>query len=351
MKKLLFITALATTVLAGCTSDEQNEAAKQSQPSKIVFNAPIVNGNTRTVYGEQGTKYDPYEEFHVYAVWTKETFDTWAAGTPYMDVDVKYKDGSPKGWWKSETDYYWPKEGYLSFAAYSPVAASNNATKIEYGANGLSITDFKVSEAGKQYDLMYSDRTCDKQESTGGTTYSGVDINFKHALSSIVFKAKTANNYSGTTIRIKKISIYGIKDKGDFKENIKDQKARENEDNLTTGWENISGEVTETAPYIAFNETGDKEVVTQSEKFFNTNAIIALPQVITDNAKVKVEYSIQSSGSTEIEQTKIVDLKPLIGEWEMGYRYTYTINISLTKIYFSPEVKAWEDATMSSIGL
>lgn len=350
MKKLLFITALATTVLAGCTSDEQNEAAKQSQPSKIVFNAPIVNGNTRTVYGEQGTKYDPDELFHVYAVWTKETFDTWAAGTPYMDVDVKYKDSSPKGWWESEIDYYWPKEGYLSFAAYSPVAAFNNATKIEYGANGLSITDFKVSEAGKQYDLMYSDRTCDKQESTGGTTYSGVDINFKHALSSIVFKAKTANNYSGTTIRIKKISIYGIKDKGDFKENIKDQKARDNEGNLTTGWENTDGKVTETAPYIAFQET-DGKVVTNSANIFESNAIIALPQGITNEAKVKVEYSIQSSGSTEIEQTKTVVLKPLTAEWKMGYRYTYLINISLTEIHFSPEVEAWKDVTMSSIDL
>lgn len=350
MKKLLFLTALATTALAGCTSDEQNEAAKQSQPSKIVFNAPIVNGNTRAVYGEQGTTYDTGEQFHVYAVWTKGNFETWAAGTPYMDVDVTYKNGTPKGWWEPETDYYWPKEGYLSFAAYSPVAASNNATKIEYGANGLSITGFTVSETGKQYDLMYSDRTCDKQESTGGTTYSGVDINFKHALSSIVFKAKTKDAYSGTTIKIKKIYIYGIKNQGDFKENIKDQKVRENEDSKTTGWENLSGNVNVSNPYVAFNETAGEEV-TSSEKNFEHNAIIALPQALEDDAKVTVEYTIQSSGSTAIEQTKTVDLKTLTAEWKMGYRYIYNITISLSKIYFSPEVEAWKDAPMSSIDL
>ena len=81
------------------------------------------------------------------------------------------------------------------------------------------------------------------------------------------------------------------------------------------------------------------------------NAIIALPQDLGDDAKVTVEYTIQSSGSTAIEQTKTVDLKTLTAEWKMGYRYIYNITISLSKIYFSPEVEAWKDETMSSIDL
>ncbi len=392
MKKLLFLTALATTALAGCTSDEQNEAAKQSQPSKIVFNAPIVNGNTRAIPGEQPVngKYSTQEEFCVFANQSNDAFTAWDNNNNYLyNVRVKYSgsidDGTTnkKGWIPADGNpIYWPKKGKLTFAAYSPADAAGT---IKYGNGGLTITDFTTNDnVAEQYDLMYSERSYDRTASTNqstevtdpkpghtGQSYDGVDILFRHALASINFKVKAAAEYNGTTITVNQISILNVWNKGTFQENITEGAVY----NSNPAWEINKTDNPHGTP-VNYNEktykviSGTTGTVLETDAKTPTDAKPALliPQNMQDNKDaatkkdiiVQVEYTIKVGNGNPVKQVSEVSLvtgnsngyfkngADDIEKWEMGKRYTYTIVIGLNNIiYFSPEVTNWDDITVS----
>ena len=348
MKKSFLLAAFAGILLAGCTSDEQTEVATSRTDNPIVFNSPIVNAQTRAVAGEQPVdgKYSTSESFHVYGVWSESNLVTWAEATKYMDADVKYRKISPtditQNYWASDVTYYWPKVGKLSFAAYSPAECSGTKS---YGPTGLTITGFTVdATTANQYDLMYSERSLNRTNSSqlgSGVTATykpGVDIQFKHALSSIKFQAKTSVDYSNTIIRIKKIEIGGTYYKGTFNETVTDDASYTS----SPSW-NVDNDII-TSNYVAFeNETGTTINNTAQPVPVQSNDVILLPQTLPDGAQFTITYTIQSQGSIEIPQTATQKINALTATWEMGKRYTYTIVFTLNQIFFTPEVSAWED--------
>ncbi len=385
MKKLLFLTALATTALAGCTSDEQNEAAKQSQPSKIVFNAPIVNGNTRAFPGEQPVngKYSTQEEFCVFANQSNDDFTAWDDNNNYLNnVRVKYSESiddggtTKKGWIPADNNpIYWPKEGKLTFAAYSPADAAGT---IKYGNGGLTITNFTTDDdVAEQYDLMYSERSYDRIASTNqsaevtdpkpghtGQSYDGVDILFRHALASINFKVKAAKDYKGTTITVNQISILNVWNKGTFKENITEGSTYDS----NPAWEINKTDNPNGKTYNVISGTTGTVLTTSAETPTGANSALLIPQNMrypkdANNNKdiiVQVEYTIQVGNGNPVKQVSEVSLVTgnsgnyftdgtnAIEKWEMGKRYTYTIVIGLNNIiYFSPEVTNWDNITVS----
>lgn len=375
MKKLLFLAALSSVALASCVSDESPSIDATPSGKAISFNAPVMYSQTKAVAGEIGTTYDINEAFRVYAVWTSESYTEWnATGNPaqwYMSTggagikvthDPGIDDGTTgSGAWAPNPDYYWPKNGYLTFAAYSPADAHGT---FSYREDGLTITDFDVNgTASSQYDLMFSERTYNKQKSTDGTnnTYDGVDIKFNHALSSIKFKVKTKEDYGSTTIRIKEISVYNVQYKGDFKENI----STENPSGLDAKdpqWTPDVDLVAEANPYIPFS--GNQIVtITASDLTSGASDLILMPQEFHDgtteknaNMNLKVKYTIQSPDSGEINQVQTVKLADIktdgsISSWLIGKRYTYTLIFGLDKIYFAPEVKDWVNVYPGDINI
>lgn len=369
MKKLLFLAALSSVALASCVSDESPSIDATPSGKAISFNAPVMYSQTKAVAGEIGTAYDKNEEFRVYAVWTLDPCTNWSAGTWYMNdsgkgVEVAYTDvindaTAGTGAWTPTPNYYWPKNGYLTFAAYSPADANGS---FSYSSQGLAISDFEVDgTASKQYDLMYSDRAYNKTTSEGGlnTTYDGVDIKFYHALSSIKFKVKLKDDYTGTTIKVKKISIYSIEKKGTFNENRVEDPV--NGDSNDPKW-SLSGDlVPDTDPYIPFS--GEQVVTTTPSPLSGASDLILMPQkfhdgTIATNAEknLKIEYTITSAAGNDIPQEEIVSFSEIptdagnVSEWKIGFRYTYTLIFGLDKIYFAPEVKDWINAS-SDIGI
>lgn len=361
MKKSFLLAAFAGILLAGCTSDEQTEVATSRTDNPIVFNSPIVNAQTRAaVAGEQpvwdatNSKYiySTSESFHVYGVWSERDLVTWGAATKYMDTNVSYKENDAldktKNYWASDVTYYWPKVGKLSFAAYSPAECSGTKS---YGPTGLTITGFTVdATTANQYDLMYSERSLNRTNSSqlgSGVTATykpGVDIQFKHALSSIKFQAKTSVDYSNTIIRIKKIEIGGTYYKGTFNETVTDGASYTS----SPSW-NVDNDII-TSNYVAFeNETGT--TINKTAQPVQSNDVILLPQTLPDGAQFTITYTIQSQSSNEITQTATKTIKDLTATWVMGKRYTYTIEFSLNQIFFTPEVSAWEDQTGGNINI
>lgn len=382
MRKSLFFAAFACVALASCVTDDVSENNQEvKSPQKITFSAPVVSGITRAVAGEQPkgspSKYSIDEHFKVYAMWSKAVYAAgdWKEDNLYMNgVEVAH-GGDEANYWASEyynnqNPYYWPEDGYLTFAAYSPADADGT---ISYSAEGLTINNFTVKDnCAEQYDLMYSIRSYNRRASEntltgdGYTTnsYQGVDILFKHALSSIKFKVKTNDEYTGTTIKIKKIEILNVSNKGTFNENITDGSTYDSKPKWTvdyastnlkdyTAWKNTDGQTVSADP--AQDLTGISDIILLPQDMVNSiaNKIIA----------IRVIYSITSGSGKEIEQENTLYLNDSdnngtpgdyyksnttdITKWEMGKRYTYTINFGLDKIYFSPEVTNWTDVNVT----
>lgn len=380
MKKLFFIAALAGAALVSCTKNEV--APVVAEQSEITFMPVVGNVTKAPVAGELGVDYSYAESFIVNAWYQDDnvsaTFDPTKDVSVYMDkVTAKFKNGNvddvssgTEGAWFPYKDgnhvsYFWPKNGHLTFSAYSP--AETNGTTAFDKTKGLTITDFSVASAiTGQYDLLFSDRTYNKKSSTAtsanSTKYDGVDIKFNHALSSIVVKAKTAADYGTDAITIKDVKFINVYSKGTFKEN------------LTTGmepnsnsamWENQSIET----EYDLYSPTTNISL-TDTYLELNTSGAtnpdcILLPQQFNHTATSKevtlvVNYTIKNGDGTTIEQVATFPLhtkayegdlnddgdtddtgEDVITSWEMGKRYTYNLTFTLETVYFAPVVDVW----------
>lgn len=360
MKRILLFAAVAGAALAGCVKNE-SESGMIASDSKISFEAPVVGTSTRAVtkYGEIVGAYPTEENFKVWG-WYHEgdykgfgTSTNWknymtdASGNPIV---VEY-DGTSS--WDSATDYFWPKNGKLTFAAYSPADAAGTYT---HTANGLQIADFTVAAVGKQYDLMYSDRAYNRISSTNlyaGTaasnTYKGVDIVFRHALSSIVFKVGTDADYTNAdnTFKIKSITIKNVYGAGNFTEGLTDGTTTR-----TPAW-TVTGEANN--DYVAFS--GDFTVPNDGTTFeepANTPAeptdLILLPQSLNSDAPIiEIVYTYGTAASGEIKHTVEYKLNQTDEQaWKPNKRYTYNIIFGLDKIYFAPVVEAWENVEVTT---
>jgi len=275
---------------------------------------------------------------------------TQADGKPIMVA----KEGNT---WAPETDYFWPKTGKLTFAAYSPANAAGTYT---HTANGLQITGFTVPAVGEQYDLMYSDRAYNRTSSDNNysgsatNTYDGVDIVFHHALSSIVFKVGTAEDYSTDAdidFTIKSITIKNVYNAGNFNETLSDGNGSTTRTPAWTATGNAD------AQYVAF--TGDFAVPEDGETYTEPTGaadLILLPQSFESNADavVLVEYTYKTAASDEILATETFQLKSATNAtaWVPNTRYTYRIIFGLDKITFAPVGEPWDDVTVTpEIGL
>lgn len=350
MKKTLLMMAVAAgAMLTGCVKNESANGGAVSG-SKISFEAPAVTGITRAalVPGEMVNPYNTGEHFSVYALYfANGTYTNFDAGTLYMNnVETAYN--TTERYWDSEAAggqaYYWPKKGSLTFAAYSPTGAANDC-KVAWGAAGFTFTNFTVqSDPADHYDLMFSERAYNKtQSAASSTTYKGgVDITFKHALSSVVFKTKLGDTYEGHTITLKNITLKNTFTTGTFNQGLVD------ENNAVTTAAAWSGQNTEnTTGYVAFNGT---EVIASTTAAEPTGAtrLIVLPQELAhdgaNHVTIDVTYSVDSDG-LEYDDTKTIDITQGYGltEFEIGKRYTFTLIFGLDEITFSPDVDEWED--------
>ena len=362
MKKFFFLAAIAGVALASCV---KNEPATFENEQQITFAAPVVGLNTKAV-NEVWNNYPTDSEYdfavwgHYYAGGTYTGFDD---GQLYMNnVTVSY-DADLNGW-APATSYYWPKNGSLTFIAYSP--ATVEAT---VGEAGIQIAGYTVqADAANQVDLLFSERAYNKKSvddyiaGSGETNmdpsvtddiYAGVHLSFKHALSSILFTARTKDTYTGTTITLKEISLKNINSKGTFNQKLNDANGATTAENAEV-W---SGQ-TQIKNYVI----SGLDQILNTEKYYPSTKgtssptaanglresdFILLPQEFNemyDIPTIQVTYTIESPDSAPIEQVQEVPIKHLTEEWKWGYRYIYNLIIALDAIYFEPYVAPWVDA-------
>ena len=374
MKKLFFIAAIASVALVSCTKNDFDESPTTDK--KIEFAAPVVSPTTKGTL-EVWNNY-PQAAAYNFAVWAKYfptgTYTTWAGSDvqTYMEeVPVAFADNT----WAPAQAYYWPKNGSLTFIAYSPASKESYAEATD---SGITFTNYDVSTTvDKQVDLMFSERAYNKKavddnEAGSGDTsndstvtgdpYKGVHLSFKHALSSVAFTAKTAADYSGsTTITLNKIELVNVGSIASFDQNLADAN---NAPTTAAAWTATTGPVT----YVVDNDD-DLAQVLNTTAWWSANKsttapakadglrdtdFILLPQDLSaNNVKIKITYTLDNAGAGSEALVQVIEqdlATAAVSKWEMGKRYIYNIIVGLDTIFFEPYVADWEDVPAGGAG-
>ncbi len=271
MKKL-FLGALGLLALASC-SDELTGVNRDGD--EIAFNV-VTNPVSRAS--------------DVYCNLNKPTqFNVWASfdSKLYIDGDlIEYNSTSTK--WENKTGLrYWP-DGEVTFFAYH-----NAGSAFNYNNGAPKIENFTVANAvADQVDLIYSVKKANRPAATANNP---VTLNFRHALSQIVFQAKNTN--PNLYVEISGVSICKVKNTGTFTyptantdNNINHGSTTGVTPSYTDGswgsWGNtLTGSVDYSVTFdpVDLNGSTDAEATSltntpDTDKEYSSNAMLLLPQ-------------------------------------------------------------------------
>ena len=337
MKKL-FLSILAVAALASCSKTE-SAYVDQDQEIKLAPVASMVTKANVTA-AIDGTTYPTREDFGVVAYWKNvpagEKFNDKKNITTYLGNEnngaVKFiNKGS---FWGGNTTYYWPKNGSLRFAAYSPFELNQDA-KVYHNieTDVYTIKDYvQPTNTKDTWDLMIAPTS---ESYTAQTSANNVSVVFEHALSWITLKVK-ATETAKEAFTLKELTIKNVCYTGNLvadminKTKIWEEGTVKNDYTVYTG----SVWVTEDA---AIRENVDK-------------GTLIIPQPTT---KVYIKFDQRpldgTPALTDQELTIPLTLNSNMDEWEAGKHYVYTIIFDLDEILINPSVEDWEDVNVNDV--
>ena len=369
--KLILLLA-AVVLIQACSGDEVID--DNSRNEKIGFSL-TTEKSKKSIQSRVGElTIDDVTDFKVSAQLKAIDTDPFASNFMYGINVVKT---APDTWVYSPIKYK-PKTGGVDFYAYSP-ANSLSATNFLETAATPSVEYIVSPAANLQEDFLIANSLAayvapdwtNPWEATGK-----VPLNFKHALSQIVFQGRC--ELEGLRFIVKSITLTNLKPKGDI--------------NLATQvWSNISGDETDYPAdvpnpilfeYDPAQMSGDTYTVITDHQAGTETAMMVLPQDVTagtsgvkttENGKSHIavtfavldwedfplygEFETDSSGNIEIDSngvpvvtkyaTTYIPLQigtiPSSNKFEQGKRYTFQLRFnSLIPIVFGVDVTAWD---------
>lgn len=191
MKKYYFLAAGLLLMLGSCSQDDIVEANLGADEIRF---AAVTNGSTRAA-----DIYNPKEmpaSFQVSAM---------SQGKVYISDDKIERKGSkaPYTWENSTGTRYWPEDAVDFYAHVN----AGGAFVLNSGAP--TFNNFTVESAvGSQVDLLYAVKKGETKETTP------VQLNFRHALSQIVFKAR--NESENIFVQIQGVKVMNVKGSGTY---------------------------------------------------------------------------------------------------------------------------------------
>ena len=282
MKKfILAVPALLALAAVSCTKSEVLE----SNDGEIRFNV-VANNATKAdaIYCNNNKP----SEFTVYA----ESSD----GKTYINGDKITSSDDGNTWVNASGTRFWPNDLSLDF--YAVVNGDITWNVEAEGTAPASIVDFTVpTDVAAQKDLLYAVKT-DQAKTDGADKMDAVALNFRHALSQIVFNAKNTNE--NLYVEVSGVSIVNVANKNTFAfpvantdNNMEDADhdgSFGNEINYDGSWgkwnaltsgatvypvnfETVKVEGNNTLVHLTTNATVKNE--------YNTNALLMLPQTST----------------------------------------------------------------------
>ena len=353
MKKLIVLFS-AVAALAACSKNEV---------------VPAVSGENVEISYKVAprTKADPqaFDAKNVFASWAYYLPNGKSWETNFKEAQIYIgKDGEEgatisygNNVWKDQTtSYYWPKEGNLTFFAYSLNSSSltdKSGTDThftclnhdsQYGIFGTLNLDTHPNT-----DFLVADIAKDKTANENVYNFNGVPTLFKHKLSRVKFAVRKKSDYPGATITLNSITFKNLVNgmtytqyqndeaKGIIPDYMYPGTARSNQEYTTTDFKVSS---TAFVPVPDANEVRyiyipqDFKGVTETDKI----ATIEVKYTVT----LKKGISETDKGISET-YTKTLNVKDIFDSWKIGKRYTFNLIFSLDEIKWAPGVGDWED--------
>lgn len=263
-------------------------------------------------------------------------------GTEVEDFDQDDK------WTYSDVRYWFPDREF-SFTAIHPakVVGSNELPKIDYNDGSMSF-DYTLPSDHQATDILVAGH---RRKYTAGYSTDFVELNFGHIMTRINFVANIDKN---SKIEIKSITIRNIASEASY--SVKPAEimpgASSTSDLAGSAWSTptvpvMISKVAETnkIEMSVNNSTGIMSVSLFPEK----DALILIPQDVSDNMIVEVTYS---TGGTDIEKIEgNLSTVSSVKSWAAGklYTYSFTIEDNNDYIVFSkPNVEDWKEASGAS---
>ena len=329
MKKIFF-SLLAIAAIASCA---KTDAVYEDNQVEIKL-APVTALQTKAnVLGAiDGTEYPTAENFDVYGYWKKDDASNYTDGESYFGGAVEFTN---KGaYWGGVKSYYWPKNGTLRFAAYSPADLDLDHSQEGDTFSGKYVQPSKTAET---WDFLVAPTSAPY---TAMTAAEHVSVVFEHALSWITLKVKAKDAEAENVFTIKKVTINGVNTTADFKASMlgKDRVDYESWSNWGTA-----------AEYLVFD--GAQGVTGEATVIENTAAgTLVIPQATTN---VTVTFDQKGVNGTMDMTDMVVNLDLVLDQdnepWRPGYHYTYTLVFGLDEILINPSVSDWEDVEVGTL--
>lgn len=371
--KILAMAAVAT-VFASCSNEEELANVGKSESNAIRFAGISGLSDTRTT--PIGTHNLTSTNFDVMAFMSSDNAlfmgGKHVTGASDHAVKIVYKTSA---WDYDDSDKvaYWPTSGDVDFYAVSPAMTDDlfhHGFAYDMTSAAKTITYATVDEynsEGTNHDVMYA-VTKDRNKENNGTM--PVQMNFKHILSQVVFKAKTTSSI--LEVDVENVKIHNFVHSGKFtlpagEPAMSDWKPSPAAKGAYTVKLNAANVKTNNAVVNLSDMNSPMMLIPQKlTKWSTYSAGAAVSKFEADNAiecyleismKLKQNDSYLIGSATEYK-TVYVPFDNGTG-WEPGKRYIYTLIFGggyddngepiLSPITFNAVTTNWVDATGADV--
>lgn len=331
--------ALMAMALGACVNNTTEPFGQSQVVGFDAVVAPTASDQSRAIISD--LNYPETQPFMAYASWLgegKNWDDNKAEAVAFIGGNKVEYDTYLAGKWTTQTPYYWPTMGSLTFWAYAPYmenATLRSKFAFSHTTGDLTITNWDVA-AQQDVDLMVADV---QKNLTSDIAASGVPVAFRHKLALVSFKAGLIQDYvlGGTTyhLYLQRVELRMVKTKGNYS-SLADQWSGQSEEETVVIYQNTSG-----------SEANGYDVTTDISA--NVGQVLVMPQVHLaaddlSQAYVYVKWYDSKDGTTGSNN---VNLRNAITDshWAINNHYTYLLlwergepkNIEFT----TPSVDAW----------
>ena len=336
MKKII-LSLIAVAAIASCAKTEDIYTGEQAEIKIKPTTSIATKANVTAAI--DGTTYPVAENFDVYAYWSTEPAGSkFTTGTEYLGYEDALAGGvefTNKGnFWGGKSDvYYWPKNGSLRFAAYSPASVD---MAHELATDTYTVTDYvQPNDTDLTWDLLVAPTSASY---TSLTAAENVSVVFEHALSWITLKVVAKDASAAKAFDINKVTINNVNTQADFAAMMTDGIQYEE-------W----ADQDVPANYVVFE--GNQNVTLESTIIETVdNGTIVIPQPTTS---LTVDYTqLALPGTPQLDNQSITVDLVLDGDdtpWHPGKHYVYTLVFGLDEILINPDVVDWEDEIVGDI--
>lgn len=402
MKKHLIILSsiVAAASFASCTKEVLPTVEENGM--EIGFNAVAQKATKADGALVEGAVFPTDNTFKVWGFRTEagdfSEFDAQNQASNFMNgLKIEYTTGSdtqrPLAWRNAEHYYYWPSTGKIGFYAFAPSSIAPD-TK-EYDGFKVAAYTINDDDATRTTDLMFG-------YAEGQNRGTALPLKFNHALSQILFKVMTDEDYGNDAVfTVKSVTINDVVLNGDFAFN-----------RVNGTWSN------NTTESDGFNYEAADSLATNVAKNYGAGTLM-IPQSL--NATIDIEYTMKNANNETVAGTitksisketlnvvaqKAIDAGDPVGNgvyvecafsetgaercaladktviyvkavastetavagtnyyekngntvtrgvdtWELGKKYIYTLNFKLNEITFAPTVTNWVEISVDEIEL